>query len=517
MASVVGIDLGTSYSSVATCSSERVGILADDEGQAALPTVVAYRAGQPPLVGRAARPFLVTDPENTVYSFKRLMGRRMGTPEVRVACAAHPFRVVEGPAGQAVVKVAGTQLAIPQVAADVLRHLKGLAEARLGHEVRDVCITVPANFDDVQREATDVACRLARLNARRILNEPTAAAMAFGYGANLKGRIAVYDFGGGTFDFTILEAEGPLLRVLATAGDPFLGGDDVDLALARAVARHFWRTHDIELQHHVVSWQRLVMACEELKRTLSVAEVAPLHLPEMASGPHGPIALDLVITRPMLEEAAAEHVARSLHVCQDVLDMASVPPSSLDAVVLVGGTTLMPAVRNAVQRYFGQAPDTRMDPLAAVAAGAAIQGMILQGGHWRTGTAATLPTLLLDVTPHSLGIETPQHGFLPVIARNTPIPVEQVRTFFTSMDGQTELTLRVYQGESTDARENTYIGELRLVDLPPSAEGEVAVEVTFEIDVGGRIHLSARHVGSGKVCSARLRLAAHNAITGLPA
>ncbi|MEW5854770.1 MAG: Hsp70 family protein [Myxococcota bacterium] len=511
MQPVLGIDLGTSYSCVTTGVGDKVRILMDAAGRSTLPSIVNYKLGVPPMVGYPAQERLITDPENTVYSFKRLLGRRFDSAEARLASASVPYRVLEGPNGECLISVCGVSIPVHQVATDVLVHLKAVAEAELQQRADEAVICVPASFDEIQRESTEVACRNAGIYVRRIINEPTAAALAFGYGKHGSGRVAVYDFGGGTFDFTVLEIQQSFFRVLATAGDQYLGGDDFDQALAKAVANLFWHQTKVEISStQVAEWQRLVFACERAKRELSEKESTQIQLPGVAYRASGRVDLDITVTRQILEEAGAELLQRSLDVCRDALASAGLQPKDLSSVVMVGGTTLMPIVRKRVAEFFGRTPDTRMNPMTAVAEGAAIQAMAADV------SALTNPNmpLLVDVCPHTVGVEVAGFKFEPVITKNTPLPIEEVRTIHTHRDGQTEIRVRVYQGEAPDVRNNRFVGELRIKDLPLGPAGTVGVEVTFEVDVGGRLNVTARQVGSGKMDAVRFRLASQLGVGG---
>jgi molecular chaperone DnaK len=512
MAMPVGIDIGTTNSRVAVVANGQVSILLDDAGEYSQPSVISFPAKGPPLVGFPAQALQATDPENTVHSFKRLLGRPFDSPEVRLARAAQCYNITSGPAGLPVVTVRGQPLAIPQLSAHMLRHMKGIAERRLGRPVTDAVITVPANFDELQREAMLVACQLARVNVTRIINEPTAAALAFGYNQGLSARVGIYDFGGGTFDFSILEIRGSVFRVLATGGDPYLGGDDFDLALATYVSNRVWQATRHQLNRQADVFQRLVRGCEHAKKALSFQPSARLLVPDVSYGPGGPIHLDMVVAQHELEEVTWPGVQRSFEVCQEVLKDAGLTPHSLDGVALVGGTTLMPLVRTAVARFFGKQPDTRMDPLSTVAAGAAIQAAIASPEPGDTHEASR--SLLVDVASHSLGVEAAGGRFEPVIVRNTPVPSEHVRTFLTTVDGQATFCLRVFQGEAALVKDNLFLGELWVRDLPPRPAGQVSVEVTFALDVGGRLTLTARQLETGVVSVAQLRLASQHALVG---
>jgi molecular chaperone DnaK len=459
--------------------------------------VVAFPQEGGILVGRAARERLVLDPYNTVYSAKRLIGRRMDDPDTRIAVAGFPYQVAEGPNGHPVVEIRGERVSIPEIAAYVLRSMKKIAEARLGQPIDKAVITVPANFSDAQRESTRIAGRIAGLDVIRIINEPTAAALAYGYGRGLSKLVSVYDFGGGTFDFTLLELRDRVYRVISTAGDMFLGGDDFDEALATAVANSFWKQTGIELRKDVVEWQRLLFACEAVKRELSERGAADLSLPRVAHTAKGALDLSASVSRELFNSLSIDLVRRSFAVCDRVFHDATLKPEDVEEVIMVGGTTYVPLVRASAEQYFGRPVTVTVPPETAVALGAAIQAAALMAAP--TPQPSPHQTVLLDVLPHSIGIVTAGNYVEKVLERNMSIPVEQSRIFSTSRDGQTEVKIRIVQGESRRADENTPLGELVVSELRPAPRGQVEVLVTFEVDTNGILNVTARDRDSNRI------------------
>jgi len=500
----IGIDLGTTFSSVAVVREGAPEVLADNDGVTTTPSIVAFPEEGGILIGHAARARLVTDPYNTVYSAKRLIGRRFDDPETRLAVAGFPYSVSEGPNGHPVIEIRSERVSIPEVSAYVLRAMKKIAEARLLRPVDRAVITVPANFNDAQRESTRIAGRIAGLDVIRIINEPTAASLAYGYGRGLDRLVAVYDFGGGTFDFTVLELRDQVYRVISTAGDMFLGGDDFDETVATAVANSFWKQTGIELRNDVVEWQRLLFACEELKRRLSSETAAELKVPRVAHTPKGALDITARVSRDLFNSLCIDLVRRSFAVCDRALNDAKLRPEDVEDVILVGGISYVPLVRASVEQYFGKAPHIEVAPETAVALGAAIQAAALMAAP--TPRPDAKQTVLLDVLPHSIGIVV-AGGFVDkVLERNMAIPVEQSRVFSTSKDGQTEVRIRIVQGESRRADENTSLGEVVVSDLRPAPRGEVEVLVTFEVDTNGILNVTALNRDSGRVCKKSVKV-----------
>ncbi len=492
----IGIDLGTSYSSVAVVRDGRPEVLADDQGRLTQPSVVSFPTDGGIDVGYGARERLGVDPFNTVYSVKRLIGRRMDDPEARAVVSSFPFTVAEGPNNHPVIEIRGERLSIPEASAYVLRLMKKIAEARLGI-VDKAVITVPANFNDAQRESTRIAGRIAGLEVIRMINEPTAAALAYGFGKLQNKLVAVYDFGGGTFDFTLLELRERVFRVISTAGDMFLGGDDFDEALATAVVNSFWKQTGIELRRDVVEWQRVLLACEAVKRQLSEAPAAELNVRKVAHTAKGELDLSATVSRDLFSSLCFDMVRRSFAVVERALADAKVRAEDVDEVLMVGGTTYIPLVRASVTQFFSRTPCTSIDPETAVAAGAAIQAASLMAAP--SPHPAKTRTVLLDVLPHSIGIVTAGGLCEKVLERNMAIPVEQSRIFATSRDGQTEVKIRVVQGEARDAASNTALGTLVVGNLRPASRGEVEVLVAFEVDTNGILNVTARDRDSGRI------------------
>ncbi len=500
----IGIDLGTTYSSVAVVRDGVPEVLPDSDGLICTPSVVAFPEDAGILVGHKARERLISDPHNTVYSAKRLIGRRMDDPDTRLAVASFPYNVAEGPNGHPVVEIRNEQISIPELSAYILRAMKKIAEARLKMPVDKAVITVPANFNDAQRESTRIAGRIAGLDVIRILNEPTAASLAHAYGRGMNKLLAVYDFGGGSFDFTLLELRNNIFRVISTAGDIFLGGDDFDEALAAAVANSFWKQTGIEVRNDVVEWQRLLFEAETVKRELSKKPQALLSLSRVAHTAKGSLDLSAKVTRDLFNSLCIELVRRSFTVCEKALDDAKLRASDIEEVILCGGTTHIPLVKASVEQFFGSRPRTDVNPDTAVALGAAIQAAALIAEP--SPEPRSDQAVLLDVLPHSINIVTAGGFAEKVLERNMSIPVEQSRIFSTSRDGQTEVKIRIVQGESERAEDNTPLGELVVSGLRPAPKGEVKVLVTFEVDTNGILNVTARDRDSGRICKRSVKV-----------
>jgi len=502
----VGIDLGTSNSVVAVVKGNKAHVIPDREGRRIHPSVVSFHPKGMVLVGQDAVRRLVVDPRNTIYSVKRLIGRTFRSEAVRTTAERAPFAIAEGENQQPIVQARGNDYTISELSAFVLRHVRNLAEEYLGESVRDAVITVPANFTDAQREATKAAGRIAGFNVLRILNEPTAAALAYGYGQGLNTRVAVYDFGGGTFDTTILQLADRVFEVLSTAGDSFLGGDDIDQKLVQYMAKLFLRQTRIDLREDISAMARLRQVAEQVKCQLSVRPKALVQVQEMAHGPGGqPLHLAFSLTRERLDRMARELVQRSFVICDEALKLAKQAVSQVDDVVLVGGTTRMPQVRNAVESYFGKAPRTEINPDEVVAVGAAIQAAALSRAP-TASAAGAVDAVLLDVTPRALGIAVAGRFTEIIIDRNAQIPVEQTRMFVTSLDYQAQVRIKVCQGEGKLFEHNQPLGELLLDGLRPAPRGDVQVEVTFEIDTDGILKVSASDPETGKSQHASLKV-----------
>jgi len=499
----VGIDLGTSNTVVSVVQGNKAHVIPDREGRRIHPSVVSFHPKGMVLVGQEAVRRRVIDPLNTIYSVKRLIGRTFRSEAVQTAKKRHPFKIIEGENQQPVVVARGNEYPVPEISAFVLRHVKTLAEEFIGESIKSAVITVPANFNDAQREATRAAGRIAGLNVLRILNEPTAAALAYGYGQGMHTRVAVYDFGGGTFDTTILQLSGKVFEVLSTAGDTFLGGDDIDEFLVDHMKNLFLRNTRIDLASNISAVARLRQVGEQVKRQLSTRPKALVQVQEMAIGPGGqPMHLSFSLTRERLNSMAQDLVQRSFLICDEALKLSGMTVGQVDEVVLVGGMTKMPMVVEGVKGYFGKQPREDINPDEVVAVGAAIQAAALT----RTPGASGADSVLLDVTPRALGIKVVGGFAETIIERNAQIPVEQTRRFTTSQDYQTNVRIQVCQGESRQFDENQALGELVLDALRPARRGEVAVEVTFEIDTDGILNVQAKDPETGVAQQARIQV-----------
>ena len=492
MSTAIGIDLGTSNSCVAWVGPNGPVVFADEEGQRTQPSVVAYGHSGAVVVGHRARRNLIYAPESTVASAKRLIGRRFSSDTVKRIISSTAYKIVEGPNADARVEVNGKVLSVPEVSAQVLRHMKRIAEQGLGHEVRQAVITVPAYFNDHQRQATRDAATIAGLDCLRILNEPTAAALAYGFNKGKRQHIAVYDLGGGTFDVSILRLDDDLFEVVATSGDTFLGGDDFDAAIGDHLLELFRRAHNVDLTANRTARLKLRAAGERAKIALTEAEHVELDVPNLARGPKGEeLGLTIKLSRDELARIVRPLIQRTFLTCDDALSQARLTRGQIDHVLMVGGMTRPPFIRDAVGDYFGKAPFTRINPDEVVAIGAAIQA------HTLTSDNPQASALLLDVTPQSLGIRT-VGGFCEVlIPRNTTIPTEATKVFSTAHDNQGEVRVEVYQGESRMASDNELLGQFVLDRLRPAPRGQVKVRIGFEIDSDGIVHVVAEDLDRG--------------------
>ena len=496
MAKVIGIDLGTTNSCLAISENGQTKVIENAEGARTTPSIVAYVDGGEILVGAPAKRQAVTNPRNTIYAVKRLIGRRFEDAEVQKDIDKLPFEIVKAPNGDAWVKVQDKELSPPQVSAEILRKMKQAAEAHLGETVSEAVITVPAYFNDSQRQATKDAGRIAGLEVKRIINEPTAAALAFGMDKNAKGdrKIAVYDLGGGTFDISIIEiadVDGDKqFEVLATNGDTFLGGEDFDQRLINYIIDEFKKEQGIDLTKDVMALQRLKEAAEKAKIELSSGQQTDINLPYITMDATGPKHLALKVTRAKFESLVEDLIARSIEPCRTAIKDAGLSVNEIDDVILVGGQTRMPKVQDAVKDFFGKEPRKDVNPDEAVAVGAAIQGEVLSGGR--------SDVLLLDVTPLSLGIETMGGIMTKLIQKNTTIPTKANQTFSTAEDNQNAVTIHVLQGERERASANKSLGQFNLGDIAPAPRGMPQIEVTFDIDANGILHVSALDKGTGK-------------------
>lgn len=495
MGRAVGIDLGTSNSVVAAMVGQEVVVLSDSEGNRLQPSVVAFGYGNQVLVGHRARRPSAIAPENIVSSAKRLIGRKYFSMEVKRAKEVCAYDIVEGPNQDVRIRVHGRELTLQEISAHILLKMKSIAEERLGTEVTQAVITVPAYFNDAQRQATKDAGTIAGLDVLRIINEPTAAALACGYGQNSNRRIAVYDLGGGTFDMSILQISGDVFEVISTAGDTFLGGDDFDGVILDYLANRFLAARKVDIRRSKAAIQRLKEACEEAKKRLSTEPEVEIHIPGLLKDPIGrDIDLHDTLNRQRFNEMIYPYIQRTFKVCDEALQTARLSTQDIDAVILVGGATRVPLVRESVERYFRKRPDFSVNPDEIVAVGAAIQAETLSRA---TGGTAELGALLIDVTPQSLGIATVAGFVEKLLPRNSPIPTEQRRVFMTSMDNQRSVKIAIYQGESKLEADNELLACFTLDGLRPAPRGQVRIEVIFEIDPNGILHVRARDLETG--------------------
>jgi molecular chaperone DnaK len=495
MGKIIGIDLGTTNSCVAVMEGGRPKVIENSEGSRTTPSVVAYMEDGEILVGAPAKRQAVTNPKNTLYAVKRLIGRRFEEKEVQKDIALMPFKIVRADNGDAWVDVRGKKIAPPEVSAQVLRKMKKTAEDYLGEPVTEAVITVPAYFNDSQRQATKDAGRIAGLEVRRIINEPTAAALAFGEDKQPGDtKIAVYDLGGGTFDISIIEiaqVEGEhQFEVLSTNGDTFLGGEDFDQRLIDYIIAEFKKDQGVDLKNDVLALQRLKESAEKAKIELSSSQQTEINLPYITADQSGPKHLTMKVTRAKFESLVEDLIERTIEPCKIAIKDAGLSTSQINDVVLVGGMTRMPKVQERVKEFFGREPRKDVNPDEAVAIGAAIQGGVLQG--------EVKDVLLLDVTPLSLGIETLGGVFTKLIPKNTTIPTKAQQVFSTADDNQTAVTIHVLQGEREMATGNKSLGQFNLADIPPAPRGMPQIEVTFDIDANGILHVSAKDKATSK-------------------
>ena len=487
---VIGIDLGTTNSCVAVMEGKTPKVIENAEGSRTTPSVVAFTPDGERLVGMPARRQAVTNAKNTFYATKRLIGRKFEDPEVQKDMKTVSYKIVRSSNGDAWVEASGKMYSPSQIGAFVLAKMKETAEAYLNTTVKNAVVTVPAYFNDSQRQATKDAGQISGLNVLRVINEPTAAALAYGMDKSDDKVIAVYDLGGGTFDISILEIQKGVFEVKSTNGDTFLGGEDFDNTLVNYLADEFRKEQGVDLRKDVMAMQRLKEAAEKAKIELSSAVQTDINLPYITMDASGPKHMNLKLTRAKFESLVAELIKRTVEPCKKAMKDAEVRSSEIGEVILVGGMTRMPKVQETVQDIFGRQPSKAVNPDEAVAVGAAIQGGVLSGN--------VTEVLLLDVTPLSLGIETLGGVFTKLINRNTTIPTKKSQVFSTAADGQTQVEIKVFQGEREMAVDNKILGQFSLVGIPPAPRGVPQIEVTFDIDANGIVHVSARDKGTGK-------------------
>ncbi len=496
MGKAVGIDLGTTNSVVAVVQAGDPVVIPNQEGSRTTPSVVAVTEKGERLVGQIAKRQSITNPENTIFSIKRLMGRKYSAPEVEHAKKRLPYKIKEASNGDAHVEIRGKNYSPPEISAMILQKLKQAAEDYLGEPVTEAVITVPAYFDDSQRQATKDAGRIAGLNVLRIINEPTAASLAYGMDKKKEEKIGVYDLGGGTFDISILEIGEGVIEVKSTNGNTYLGGDDFDIRIMDWMVEEFRKDQGIDLKNDKMALQRLKEAAEKAKIELSTAMETEINLPFVTADATGPKHLLMKLSRSKLEQLVGDLIENTIGPCKNALADANLSASNIDEILLVGGQTRTPKVQQTVQNFFGREPNKTVNPDEVVAVGAAIQAAVLKGD--------VKEVLLLDVTPLSLGIETLGGIFTKIIERNTTIPTKKSQIFSTATDNQPAVSIKIYQGEREMASDNKLLGNFELIGIPPAPRGIPQIEVTFDIDANGILHVFAKDLGTGKEQSIRI-------------
>ena len=512
MSYIIGIDLGTSNSCVAVVEDGKSHVIPDTNGRKVQPSVISFYPDGSHVVGYEAKTQMVYNPENTVFSTKRLIGRTFSSSETERFAENMPYKLVKGSNNAVMVEAQGQIYSLTEISSLIISHMKSIAEEYLGEKVEKAVVTVPANFNELQRNATKMAGDQAGLEIVRVINEPTAAALAYGFGQGLEQKVMVYDFGGGTFDCTILNLSGDVFEVLSTAGDTFLGGDDIDNKICQLVVNSYKNNFNIDLTKDPLAMLRIRYEAENVKIILSSEKNAQMKIPSLAYSDKGAVDLNVSLSRDNFNVIGKELVESTFEVCDKALKTAGLVAAEIDNTILVGGTTNIPLVRDMVQLHFGTTPFWGVNPEEVVAIGAAIQGAIIGGA---TAIAAgadgdnqepMADALLLDVTPLTLGVGTLGGRVEPLIPRNTPLPTDQSKIFTTANDGQTTVRIRVYQGESEFEDENEQIGVLVLNKLRPGIRGDVQIEVTFEIDINGIVNVSAVDLDTGQKQAVRLNL-----------
>ena len=496
MGKIIGIDLGTTNSCVAIMEGGDPKVIANIEGNRTTPSVVAFTDSNERLVGQVAKRQAVTNPERTLYAIKRLIGRKFTDAEVKKSIKVSPFKIVEGASGSVSVEVSDKVYTPAEISAMILGKMKQTAEEYLGEEVTDAVVTVPAYFNDAQRQATKDAGKIAGLNVQRIINEPTAASLAYGLDKKGEEKIAVFDLGGGTFDVSILEIGDGVFEVKSTNGDTFLGGEDFDMRIVNWLADEFNRSQGIDLRRDKMALQRLKEEAEKAKMELSTTMETDINLPFITADASGPKHLNIKLSRAKMESLVDDLIERTVGPCQTALKDAGLKPSEIDEVILVGGITRMPKVQEKVRSIFGKEPHKGVNPDEVVAIGAAIQGGVLQGD--------VKDVLLLDVTPLSLGIETLGGVMTKLIEKNTTVPTKKSQVFSTAADNQPAVSIHVLQGEREMASDNKTIGRFELSSIPPAPRGVPQIEVAFDLDANGILHVSAKDLGTGKEQSIKI-------------